>query len=33
LAYSLNYNGEFSYMKSGYKTNMGYYFVRAVLAF
>ena len=33
LAYSLNYIGEFSYMKSSYKTNMGFYFVRAVLAF
>ena len=33
LAYSLNYIGELSYMKSSYKTNMGFYFVRAVLAF
>ena len=33
LAYSLNFIGEFSYMKSSYKTNMGFYFVRAVLAF
>jgi len=33
LAYSLNFNGEFSYTRSSDKSNMGYYFVRAVLAF
>ena len=33
LAYTLSFNGEWSYTRSSYKTNSLYYFVRAVLAF